>query len=217
MANYLEQNGYKAILLIGPTVSRIRSVLTEIFSNLKNGDTFVFYAASHGVPEPNGETGVVLSDTSWKGSRDKIIQSCKVPASQDILSKQAADYCGILKNALSVKKDIIDPLNELGITNLNVAIILDTCFSAGAFYDVVPNLKGTMAPRVRTDIPYKRVALTATSKDYEAQGGSVRLIIGIEAGNPSSRTFLFGQSRSLNGGQAYEDDTCKNHGVFMFF
>lgn len=87
----LKQRGYKVITLKNEqaTKENVLKTLEEIIASLPQGGTLFLYASTHGSPKsPDGETGIVLYDTSIENSRNcKTIDTALQSAGQtrDIL------------------------------------------------------------------------------------------------------------------------------------
>ncbi|MEJ5172807.1 MAG: caspase family protein [Hydrogenothermaceae bacterium] len=145
----LERKGYKVILLKNEeaTKDNVLKTLDEIIAKLPEKEgTLYFYASSHGSPkDPNGETGIVLYDTSIENS-----DSCNTIA--DALNKNnigdtkirdilitAKKMCNVLRNSITLNEDIIP---RLSASNKKIKFIsnLDVCYSGIALKKAIDNI-----------------------------------------------------------------------------
>lgn len=124
---YLENMGYKVFYLLNEnaTKQRVLETLEAIIENLKDGDTFVFVASSHGTPKnERGEVGIVLYD-----SGDLMRNRCAQLVPNEPHLQAAEKMCVLVKDSLSVERDILEKLRGKKITFIP---ILDACYSGDA-------------------------------------------------------------------------------------
>lgn len=124
---YLESMGYKVFYLLNEnaTKQRVLETLEAIIENLKDGDTFVFVASSHGAPKnERGEVGIVLYD-----SGDLARNRCAQLVPNEPHLQAAEKMCVLVKDSLSVERDILEKFRGKKITFIP---ILDACYSGDA-------------------------------------------------------------------------------------
>lgn len=147
----LKQRGYKVEMLKDEeaTKENVLKKIDEIISILpKNGKLFI-YASSHGSPKsPNGETGIVLYDTSIENSKkcttlDNAISNQKYSRDIAIVNtlQDAKKMCNVLSNSLVITEDVIPRLNSSG-KNIKLILSFDVCYSGKVFKGEIEKAKG---------------------------------------------------------------------------
>lgn len=137
----LKQKGYKVITLKNEqaTKENVLKTLDEIVASLPKGGTLFLYASTHGSPKsPDGETGIILYDTSIENSKScKTIDTALQSAGQtrDILIS-AKKMCNTLSNSLVITEDVIPRINASG-KNIRFISSLDVCYSGRVFKNVI--------------------------------------------------------------------------------
>lgn len=128
---YLEDRGYQVVYLINEegTKENVEKAIDMIISKLKDNDTFVFFASSHGVPKnEKGEVGIMLYDSGDITLRPE--NRCKIPLPPGEEHLQAAEkMCTLVKDSLSVEQSI---LKKLEGKKVNFIPIIDACYSGDA-------------------------------------------------------------------------------------
>ena len=214
-AEYLQSKGYQVKLLVDEqaTQQNVKKAIEEILGNIKDGDEFVFFAASHGGPvDYNGETAVVLYDSAVIPGRE-----CQVKPSSDSKSTTidaALKMCALVKNGLSIKEHIINPFAS---KKVNIAVFIDACYSGDALKPYIGVEDGrviSLLPEYKERIRYMpnlAVFVAAADGNNRSWGGTL-------SGTFKERLLSFtkGSPRFLGSGGAKADKELA-HGVFTAF
>lgn len=232
MTSYLKSHGYKVYKLINSqaTQSNVFKDLSIILSKLKPGDTFVLFAASHGAPkDPQGETGVVLYDSTAVNNENSTY--CQKAPAQDPTIEAASKMCALVSHSLSLDKDVLPYLRG---KNVKFVAILDTCYSGDALRGYLGDVPAEyVAPAdfydkvLEEKAPKSLVAfVSATSGFRESWGGPVGYsepYFSRAFEIPASRFILSNRSiydisnRSLNSKGAKNLPNEVNDGAFSLF
>lgn len=140
----LEKRGFNVLTLKNEeaTYENTKKTIARVINMMKDGDTLFLFASSHGSPKsPEGETGVVLYDTSVEGVNCKDLEPDKInnQATRDIIIT-AKKMCNLLKNSLSLEEDVL-PLIITSGKNINFIASFDICYSGGALKNILGNVK----------------------------------------------------------------------------
>ncbi len=129
----------------------VKSAMLELVENSQPGDTVIFFAATHGLPNAMGKFDIVLHDTEFPrkkvGSKDQalefVITNRKTALSDD-------DFQGFA--------------SQLTLKNVRTVIVLDTCYSGKTFVSI----PGYLPTRTRSLSQHKKEAEYSTSLSQEA-------------------------------------------------
>lgn len=169
----LEKAGYKVYTLIDEeaTYENVRKTIENIVKEIPDGGTFFFYASTHGAPKsPEGETGIVLYDTSVEGTACQTLKNASVSESytRDIIIT-ANKMCNFLVNSLTLTEDIIPILTASG-KQIRFIASLDVCYSGQALKPYLGNLIDEVyatddksAIRISGVFPYEMIYISSAS------------------------------------------------------
>lgn len=133
------------------TSTAVKAALRGLVENSRPGDTVIFFAAAHGLPNAMGKFDIVLYDTEFPrkkvGSKDQalefVITNRKTALSDD-------DFNGFA--------------SQLTLKDVRTIIVLDTCYSGKTFVAI----PGYLPTRTRSLTQYKKEAEYSTSLSQEA-------------------------------------------------
>jgi hypothetical protein len=129
----------------------VKSAMRELVENSQPGDTVIFFAATHGLPNAMGKFDIVLHDTEFPhkkvGSKDQILEF--------VITNR--------KTALS-DEDFEGFASQLTLKGVRTVIVLDTCYS-GKTFALIP---GYLPTRTRSLSQHKKEAEYSTSLSQEA-------------------------------------------------
>jgi hypothetical protein len=133
------------------TSAAVKAAMRELVENSQPGDTVLFFAATHGLPNAMGKFDIVLHDTEFPrkkvGSKDQslefVITNRKTALSDD-------DFQGFA--------------SQLTLKNVRTVIVLDTCYSGKTFISI----PGYLPTRTRSLSQHKKEAEYSTSLPQEA-------------------------------------------------
>ena len=169
----LEKKGYKVYTLVNEkaTYENVAKTIRKIVEEIPNGGTFFFYASTHGAPKsPDGETGVVLYDTSVEGKACQTLKNVQVSDSytRDIVIT-ASKMCNFLVNSLTLTEDIIPILTASG-KQIRFISSLDVCYSGRALKPYLGNILDEAyatdkesAVRISGIFPYEMIYISSAS------------------------------------------------------
>ena len=169
----LEKRGYKVYTLSNEEATRenVLRTIRRIVEEIPNGGTFFFYASTHGAPKsPDGETGIVLYDTSVEGEACQTLKNARVSDSytRDIVIT-ANRMCNFLVNSLTLTEDII-PILEASGKRIRFISSLDVCYSGRALKPYLGNLIDEVyatdkesALRISGIFPYEMIYISSAS------------------------------------------------------
>ena len=169
----LEKRGYKVYTLINEeaTYENVIKTIRKILEEIPDGGTFFFYASTHGAPKsPDGETGIVLYDTSVEGRACQTLKNARVSDSytRDIIIT-ANRMCNFLVNSLTLTEDIIPMLTASG-KRIRFIASLDVCYSGRALKPYLGNLIDEVyatddksALRISGVFPYEMIYISSAS------------------------------------------------------
>lgn len=177
----LKQRGYKVITLKNEqaTKQNVLKTLDEIIASIPQGGTLFIYASTHGSPKnPDGETGIVLYDTSMESSKNcKTIDNALQSAGQsrDILVS-AKKMCNVLSNSLVMTEDVIPRISASG-KNIKFISSLDVCYSGGVFKGVIEkareddiySINENVARYLTFTYPYEMIYISSASNQLSLQ------------------------------------------------
>ncbi len=139
----LEKKGFKVIQIKDEqaTKENVLSAIKDAVNKLNNGGTLFLYTSSHGSPKaPNGETGIVLYDTSIESKSCKYLDEAisKSESNKNIrdIVVVANKMCSMLKNSLVVSEDIF-PILEKSNKDINFIMSFDVCYSGGVLKNAI--------------------------------------------------------------------------------
>lgn len=133
------------------TSAAVKAAMRDLVENSQPGDTVIFFAATHGLPNAMGKFDIVLHDTEFPrkkvGSKDQslefVITNRKTALSDD-------DFNGFA--------------SQLTLKNVRTVIVLDTCYSGKTFVSI----PGYLPTRTRSLSQHKKEAEYSTSLSQEA-------------------------------------------------
>lgn len=129
----------------------VKSAMRELVENSQPGDTVIFFAATHGLPNAMGKFDIVLHDTEFPhkkvGSKDQVLEF--------VITNR--------KTALS-DEDFEGFASQLTLKGVRTVIVLDTCYS-GKTFALIP---GYLPTRTRSLSQHKKEAEYSTSLSQEA-------------------------------------------------
>lgn len=176
VSKILEKRGYKVYTLLNEeaTYDNVMKLLNKIISEIPDGGTFFFYASTHGSPKsPDGETGVVLYDTSVVGRACSTLDKSVSTDVRDIVIT-AKRMCNFLNNSLTLVEDIIPLLSASG-KNIKFIASLDICYSGRALKPYLGNILEEAyatdyesALRISGYFPYAMIYISSASGEQSA-------------------------------------------------
>ena len=129
----------------------VKAAMRELVENSQPGDTVIFFAATHGLPNAMGKFDIVLHDTEFP--RKKV--GSKDPALEFVITNR--------KTALS-DDDFQGFASQLTLKDVRTIIVLDTCYSGKTFVSI----PGYLPSRTRSLSQHKQEAEYSTSMSQEA-------------------------------------------------
>lgn len=147
----IPRDAIKLLVQEQATSVAVKAAMRELVENSQPGDTVIFFAAAHGLPNAMGKFDIVLHDTEFprkkvgsKGqSLDLVITNRKTALSDD-------DFQGFA--------------SQLTLKGVRTVIVLDTCYSGKTFVAI----PGYLPSRTRSLSQYKKEAAYSTSLSQEA-------------------------------------------------
>ena len=129
----------------------VKAAMRELVENSRPGDTVIFFAATHGLPNAMGKFDIVLHDTEFPrkkvGSKDQALEF--------VITNR--------KTALS-DDDFEGFASQLTLKDVRTVIVLDTCYSGKTFVAI----PGYLPTRTRSLSQHKKEAEYSTSLSQEA-------------------------------------------------
>ena len=129
----------------------VKAAMRELVENSRPGDTVIFFAATHGLPNAMGKFDIVLHDTEFPrkkvGSKDQVLEF--------VITNR--------KTALS-DDDFEGFASQLTLKDVRTVIVLDTCYSGKTFVAI----PGYLPTRTRSLSQHKKEAEYSTSLSQEA-------------------------------------------------
>lgn len=129
----------------------VKAAMRELVENSQPGDTVIFFAATHGLPNAMGKFDIVLHDTEFPhkkvGSKDQVLEF--------VITNR--------KTALS-DDDFQGFASQLTLKDVRTIIVLDTCYSGKTFVSI----PGYLPSRTRSLSEHKKEAEYSTSLSQEA-------------------------------------------------
>ena len=147
----LPRDSIRLLLQEQATSVAVKAAMRELVENSRPGDTVIFFAATHGLPNAMGKFDIVLHDTEFPrkkvGSKDQVLEF--------VITNR--------KTALS-DDDFEGFASQLTLKDVRTVIVLDTCYSGKTFVAI----PGYLPTRTRSLSQHKKEAEYSTSLSQEA-------------------------------------------------
>jgi hypothetical protein len=132
------------------TSRAVKNAMREIVQNARAGDTVVFFAASHGLPNAMGKFDVVLHDTEF-------------PRKKAGPSSQSLDFTITNRETALADDDIQGFVSQLALHDVRTVLVLDTCYSGKTFVAI----PGYLPSRTRSLTRHKKEVEYSASLSQE--------------------------------------------------
>ena len=143
----LPRDALRLLLQEGATSAAVKTAMREVLNQSQAGDTVVFFAASHGLPNAMNKFDIVLHDTEFlqqkAGSVDFAITNRKTALADD---------------------DLQEWIVQLTLRDVRTVLVLDTCYSGKTFVAV----PGYHPSRTRSLQRYQKEVEYSSSLSEEA-------------------------------------------------
>ena len=128
-----------------------KTAMRELVENSQPGDTVIFFAATHGLPNAMGKFDIVLHDTEFP---------LRKAGSQD----QPLEFAITNRNTALSDDDFQNFSSQLTLKDVRTIILLDTCYSGKTFVSI----PGFLPSRTRSLSQHQKEAEHSTSLSQEA-------------------------------------------------
>ena len=143
----LPRDSVRLLLQEGATSAAVKTAMRDVLNQSQGGDTIVFFAASHGLPNAMNKFDIVLHDTEFPrqkaGSVDFAITNRKTALADD---------------------DLQEWIVQLTLRDVRTVLVLDTCYSGKTFVAV----PGYHPSRTRSLQRYQKEVEYSSSLSEEA-------------------------------------------------
>lgn len=132
------------------TSKAVKAAMQEILDRAQAGDTLVFFAASHGLPNAMGKFDVILYDTAFPRKKSG--------------NKENTEFVVTDRSTALSDDEFQQFISQLTLKNIRTVIVLDTCYS-GKTFAAVP---GFLPSRTRSLVVRKKEAEYTTAMPQQA-------------------------------------------------
>lgn len=132
------------------TSKAVKTAMQEILDRAQAGDTLVFFAASHGLPNAMGKFDVILYDTAFPRKKSG--------------NKENTEFVVTDRSTALSDDEFQQFISQLTLKNIRTVIVLDTCYS-GKTFAAVP---GFLPSRTRSLVVRKKEAEYTTAMPQQA-------------------------------------------------
>ncbi len=133
------------------TAKAVKAAMQDILARTQAGDTVVFFAASHGLPNAMNKFDIILHDTEF-------------PRKKAGAKDQAFEFVVTDRSTALSDDDFQKFIAQLTLKNVRTIVVLDTCYS-GKTFAAVP---GFLSTRTRSLVVRKKEAEYTTAMPQEA-------------------------------------------------
>ena len=132
------------------TSKAVKAAMQEVLDRAQAGDTLVFFAASHGLPNAMGKFDVILYDTAFPRKKSG--------------NKENTEFVVTDRSTALSDDEFQQFISQLTLKNIRTVIVLDTCYS-GKTFAAVP---GFLPSRTRSLVVRKKEAEYTTAMPQQA-------------------------------------------------